>query len=1846
MTLTADEIGNEAKILAYRNGPDNNHKLYINTQFTILDRSLQTTCLVDTGADLNLISALYLKQLLRSSWTKAKSMMKPSNIRVSSFTNDNIPIKGMLDIETKFVEHESYRKLRFHVIREDINVSCPVIVGIKTMTEFGLEIRYKRKNGINLPSVNTFRNKQFIPVPSYYLSDEEYSRTISKKLTLRPGEARTAVFYVNETSPFQAETSVLLTADSNTPAHILVIGTKSTLSRCPTTKQLIAHALVINTDDKPFTGQISGHLEDSLYYQAHEIRRENVGKILQHRALLDLDVFDTNQFNYEGKILLSDTSTLCQDSPVSSVKVVCTKSEPTTHHINLIKPINFPVHQHVGMNATAVDNDVSDKRHALTEERHNIPLDSPPPPEEAAAYNDPKKAVNLGFQDLKDEDFAKEILEHKGYYIPEDEMRNAADVIADLELDDDVRPHVERIFEKYDNTVSLHSMHRGNLTKYLGRYKLELKPGAQLPQHKRIFYLAPSESQLMKSILEFMISNGTIEAASPRGDQLDKFACSSFLVPRADKNSIGRLVVDYSLLNKCLKQEPPAIPTLDHILSELRGSAFYTNLDLSQAFYSIELHPDSREYTRFSTQFGFFNFKCLPTGVHSSPSLLERVLNHVVHYEVVRDKDGNVVWENEAEHIAKLRYSPLKHIQIFFDDLLVHTPWMGSYEKSKQFHFEVLEQLVQRISLHEGRLNLVKSTFFKTRLTYLGWNVSRNHVSVDQRRVQKALDFKLPESPKGWKSFLGTCNSLRLVLGYDCLKHVTTLSSLTSTKNKDKPTPKQIEAFHALKQQLTKGPLFCSIVLPTAPKICFVDSSSSQDGSFAAVLCQITQPKEEQAYIPTYLNLADPTHRIILDHDMPCIPAPWYDGKETEKEYRSKVNIDYPPEHKYLEAPYFGLTQEEAPFTISRALRSLFAIHNCSSDFLQICRQVSAELRKGMTRQQILDFSFGGNKQMFMDYISDLQNGNIAYDKGLYFFEALAKVLQRPITIISDLPEHDKIKVFNHDRKRPMFYFLLLRNKYGVMARPGYLDKDQCYQISKHRGSLEVISYLSKTLPEAVRKCHILQLELYAILVALHHFKKYIGGSELLVIGDAKCLFYAYNDDVQETSTKMSRWSSRLLDSFPNLQLGFCKSAQNLCDFLSKKFDIRPPTTSLLKLPNYVDDEVNRLVDQRVFNMSEWKLFVQSHPELIKYIEDPALQQRARIAFISSMADADFQGQLPLMGHDEHILAITRSQPKKETYTSSSQNLKSVIEPIQLLADILSPENIQPRQREEYPDIFEATLTAPKSTHVVGSVEYSLQNGQLFRRSNGILKLMIPPSLRPALISYVHLRSGHAGFERMMLNLDTYYCPELRKHVQRFCRACLPCALVNVNTAAEALATYPTPSDPFVTAHLDYVEALPPVRGFQHLLICTDLLTGMVLLFPTKGKTSEEFLRTYLYSIQQMYRVENLVSDNAQQFTSKETVSTLQTLGIRTIHTSSLSPQSKGNIERQVRNFKEALQKMLSSCSDYSWLLIAPYFSIMYNSSRLPRHEQTPFEMLYGKDSRLARGIWPLVNNTPKPHPIIARSSDHITAEKDKVKKILEQAQKHLDKQKTARNERINKTRSRMDLQPGDIIFAKNHQVRPGTTLPLKTRYYPSLYTVIEPRKTTALVRREIDNFVTVLHKSEFKKFVPMDEEFHDLPQPVLDVIMKLHEYPGKISEKDLVKLLPYEDFVVPDQSQIFHEEYPDFQLQLSDSFPLEHADDIEPAPRTTADSTVPDPPAPDQPPSASELGPPDADSPAATSNDETSSDNLPTGGNSDSIAANEAAKKPPSPPSPKQKRKYTKKIHVPDKKYNLRKRN
>ena len=323
-------------VLACMTETDITQKLYIQTHLSLLERNLSTTCLIDTGSDINLISALYLKQLMRSDWHKVKELMQPSYIQVSSFTNDKIPIKGVLDIEIKFIESEHGRRVRFHIIREDANISCPMIIGIKTMTAFRLEIRYKEDQGKIIPSVNTYRNQQFIPLPSQYLTDQEFSRSITKPVTLKPGETKKTLFFIQHPTTFKLNNEIVITPDANNPPHILVMNTKGPLHKCNQTGRLYAPGLVINAGDQPFSGQIFGQFEDALYYKSYELKDKNRAKILKHRAFIDLDTIDCGHFQYDGKFILQDDQ-LLQDDQQASMNYIKLNTEPTTH-VNLVKP--------------------------------------------------------------------------------------------------------------------------------------------------------------------------------------------------------------------------------------------------------------------------------------------------------------------------------------------------------------------------------------------------------------------------------------------------------------------------------------------------------------------------------------------------------------------------------------------------------------------------------------------------------------------------------------------------------------------------------------------------------------------------------------------------------------------------------------------------------------------------------------------------------------------------------------------------------------------------------------------------------------------------------------------------------------------------------------------------------------------------------------------------------------------------------------------------------------------------------------------------------------------------------------------------------------------------------------------------------------------------------------------------------------------------------------------------------------------------------------------------------------------------------------------------------------------
>lgn len=63
--------------------------------------------------------------------------------------------------------------------------------------------------------------------------------------------------------------------------------------------------------------------------------------------------------------------------------------------------------------------------------------------------------------------------------------------------------------------------------------------------------------------------------------------------------------------NEAIKREHYPLPVIDTFLNKLRDAVYFSRLDITSAFYHVELHPESRAITTFMTARGLMRFKRL-----------------------------------------------------------------------------------------------------------------------------------------------------------------------------------------------------------------------------------------------------------------------------------------------------------------------------------------------------------------------------------------------------------------------------------------------------------------------------------------------------------------------------------------------------------------------------------------------------------------------------------------------------------------------------------------------------------------------------------------------------------------------------------------------------------------------------------------------------------------------------------------------------------------------------------------------------------------------------------------------------------------------------------------------------------------------------------------------------------------------------------------------------------------------------------------------------------------------------------------------------------------------------------
>ena len=767
----------------------------------------------------------------------------------------------------------------------------------------------------------------------------------------------------------------------------------------------------------------------------------------------------------------------------------------------------------------------------------------------------------------------------------------------------------------------------------------------------------------------------------------------------------------------------------------------------------------------------------------------------------------------------------------------------------------------------------------------------------------------------------------------------------------------------------------------------------------------------------------------------------------------------------------------------------------------KLCQNLYTFIKKDILGSQIRDFFLEGSKDNFLRYLKDIKdNFKIRIDPHHYIFEALSYVLLRPCTVISSLEIHkkDPIRTFRPELTRPPFYFLLYQADKEIISKCAFLDKSECFDMKQMRGCFEIVSYFCKTIPKQMRSYHILEIEILGLVYALTSFRKLIGTSEVWLICDNKAMFWLYNSSIGLSADKIARWGHSIIDNFPQLQILFCRSEANLADVLTRNFGVKTPNLKLTRLERKetsVSDDLWDIIDGKTFSIDQWKTFVSENSHLM------ILPNKAKVVSLLSSSNIN-----------STICSIAKPSKALNKSFSHLVNLKSKLD---IVKERISSNKIIEAQRDEFNDLYQNLILTTNFEYTENNTNYQLKDGIIYIQVNDMFKILVPEQLESILIGFYHISLGHAGAKRLALALDPYYRKGLITRAKLFAHCCLSCLLNNPNTSVEKFAYFPAPEHVFGHIQFDFVQDLPPKDGYRHLIIMSDLLSGIVLCYPMKTKQSQEFPVFFTYNIFQVFKTQYIYMDNDSTFIAPNTLKHLIALGIEVAHTTSRNAFSHGVAEAGVKKVKTLIRKFTSSDNDLNWLFIPALITSIYNTTLSPKHNLKPFQFLFG-DSNLSKSYFDILNSDVVLHPVVKHSQHEIETLKQEWKTALQTCAKSIDKSKIDRNKRLNKTKKDTDFEEYQTIFIK----RSDSSGP-QSIYEKSPYKVLAVRKTTLLCVRLSDGFCTVIHKNWAKKFDNRANSiFKDLPSELLEICNKVD--PDELNVQNLNFLLTYDSFELP----------------------------------------------------------------------------------------------------------------------------
>jgi transposase InsO family protein len=1444
---------------------------------------------------------------------------------------------------------------------------------------------------------------------------------------LLPHETQDVEFLLNQAAPIIRTDYILITAVQW--GTVSIVPSRTEVEFSPKQKAFIGTARVINASDQRFKGRVLGKFETINKFKAIEISRENRTNLLSNLKAYPLGR-EALEIGREANIKI----------PIPCVSQVSSYQE--------------------GIQVSDLKYDLADT--VMTKE---------------PTYSG-------------EGEISEEIFEPHGIDLPTVIYRNASEAIDLNKFPSEIGAHIKRIFlEKHPEAVALHAMDSGDFSLTLGYIKLRLREGESLPRAKRIFHISPSDQRHLDDICDFLIKYGYIRRAKPDPNGTHLYGLSSYLVPRAKPGTLGRLVVDFSPINPLIEQPSSVIPEITATLQTLQNKAMYTSLDLRYAFMGLKIDEESSKLTTFLTPSGSYQWLSLPTGSANSPAYFTDCMNKILHHKPIKNRNGEIIFEEP--NVVKQTYDPLPFVTNYLDDILITGELKTTFSETVEEHFRNVEAAVDRLAFHGCKINISKCEFAKTKILFLGWYIVRNYIVADPRRVEKVRDFKFPENKKAMRAFLGLVNSLRRVINLSVIQQITILTPLTSSKTNFVTNESHIRAFEEIKRMLISEPLFANLIDEKAEKYLFCDAAT-KTGVMGAVLLQKIRGKDEKI-VPNCLDLDNEVHRIIYDKELPYEPVRLYTSMPIVQPKPGAAKTR--PPDVLPESDLLGFSPENVHESFFYSTISILALYNCHllESTLEYRKLAVKKLRSGTLNLKLKDFTFNLDYKACQDFINNFLEGKVGLDPELYLAEALASALYRPMIFISTLERHKNKRIFNFNRdsdKPPLVYGIYSRNGYEIYL-PFFHNKHTEFRLESLKDKVQIIAYMSKTVPETYKSRPILDLEVFGVLTSLYSLQRFISGVKVTLLTDSRVLFYLFSSRVHNSSVKIKRWCLKLISDYPLVNLHFVRTTSNLADFLTREGlpegDLERFNLEAVQITDFHDK-----LPQQTFTLEEWINFVEYNPHYLT------------------------------INNKEHL----EGNPVVMAIQRGIENIKSVTTPLEILKERLSRESLIAAQREEFMEIIKQCQVMKNFQHKPidrdkdDPTSYKLSNGLLMadvgegEKEN--LKILLPYALIGPMLAHIHL-TGHKGINRMLLELEDYYFKNKYSLTRRFIECCYSCFLSTSGNKHSFRGIYPTPSRAFEEISLDLAENIGAIKGYENLLIAQCNFSGYILIYPLRTKRNSEISKTIRDNLLQVFNIDRIRTDNAPGFRSLQWLEDLAIFGVQVINSSSLNPSSNGSIERAVQTVKLMYKRILATRPNYNWEFLNIIVSKIYNTSISPQSGYKPAELVFGK-GEASRSYLDLERYVP-PHHLVKNKRKHIEELTEELRKISKEAKESIENQRQKNADRLNKNGVDKGLRRHDYVFIKDRTEIPGATRPLRTKLDSSPYVILEVKYNTVLVMRLSDGFTSLYAMDDVKKYDKSSPLFASLPKEVTEIM--LHSFADLLSD-DFSTIMEYDKLEIP----------------------------------------------------------------------------------------------------------------------------